>query len=74
MIYRVEELESRLRSGEDSVWEFKQVELARDYPKRPTHGDQPLSSISMPGEVVDNHAFAPERQRIKRIGGMCKEI
>ena len=39
MNYRVEEVESRLRSGEDSGWEFKQVEFAADRPRRPTRGD-----------------------------------
>lgn len=39
MKYRLEDIESRLRSGEDSGWEFKQVEFAGDRPKRPTRGD-----------------------------------
>ena len=39
MNYRVEEIESRLRSGEDSGWEFKQVQFAGDRPKQPTRGD-----------------------------------
>ena len=39
MNYRVEEIESRLRAGEDSDWEFKEIEFSRDRPKRPTPGD-----------------------------------
>ena len=39
MHYRVEEIESRLRSGEDSGWELKQVEFAGDRPQRPTRSD-----------------------------------
>lgn len=39
MSYRVEEIESRLRSGEDSGWEFKQVEFVGHRPRRPTRGD-----------------------------------
>ena len=39
MSYRVEDIEGRLRSGEDSGWEFKQVEFAGDRPKRPTRSD-----------------------------------
>ena len=39
MSYRVEDIESRLRSGEDSGWEFKQVEFAGARPKRPTCSD-----------------------------------
>jgi len=37
--YPTEEIESRLRSGEDSDWEFKQVEFSGDRPKNPTRGD-----------------------------------
>ncbi|MCY3994627.1 MAG: ATP-binding protein, partial [Rhodobacter sp.] len=37
--YRTEEIESRLRYGEDSDWEFKQVEFSGDRPKSPTRGD-----------------------------------
>ena len=39
MSYLVEDIEGRLRSGEDSGWEFKQVEFAGDRPKRPTRND-----------------------------------
>ncbi|MCE2482307.1 MAG: putative DNA binding domain-containing protein [Alphaproteobacteria bacterium] len=39
MNYRVEDIESRLRSGEDSGWEFKRVDFAGSVPKRPTRGD-----------------------------------
>ena len=36
MNYRVEDIESKLRSGEDSDWEFKQVEFDGESPKRST--------------------------------------
>ncbi len=36
MNYRVEEIESQLRSGEDSGFEFNQVGFSGDRPKRPT--------------------------------------
>ena len=39
MGYRVEEIESHLPSGEDSSWEFKQVEFVGDRPKGPTRSD-----------------------------------
>ena len=39
MSYLVEDIEGRLRSGEDSGWEFKQVEFVGDRPKRPTRSD-----------------------------------
>ena len=39
MDYRVEEIESKLRSGEDSCWEFKQVKFAGNRPKAPTRDD-----------------------------------
>ena len=37
--YRTEEIESRLRCGEDSDWELKHVEFNGDRPKSPTRGD-----------------------------------
>lgn len=39
MSYRIEEIESRLRSGEDSGWAFKRVEFAGDLPRRPIRSD-----------------------------------
>ena len=39
MKYQVEEIESQVRSGENSRWEFKQVTFAEDEPKRPARGD-----------------------------------
>ena len=39
MNYRIEDIESKLRSGEDSSWEFKQVEFAGSRPKQPTCSD-----------------------------------
>ena len=67
MTYRVEEIESRLRSGEDSGWEFKQVEFDGDRPKRPSctvwadevaafanaAGGVVLAGVADDGEVVD---------------------
>ena len=39
MPYRVADIESRLRSGEDSGWEFKQVVFAGDRPRQPSRND-----------------------------------
>ena len=39
MKHHVEEIEIQLDLGEDSDWEFKQVEFAGDIPKRPTRND-----------------------------------
>ena len=39
MSYRAEDIERRLRSGEDSGWEFKQVEFTGNVPKRPARRD-----------------------------------
>ncbi len=39
MSYSADDIESRLRAGEDSSWEFKQVEFAGDLPRCPTRGD-----------------------------------
>ena len=33
-----------------------------------------LSSISVSGEAVDDHAAAPERQRLRHTNGMGKEM
>ena len=78
MNHRVGEIESRLRSGEDSRWEFKQVEFAGDRPRRPTRGDwddEIAAFASAAGGVVPaDRAFALERQRMKRTDGMGKEI
>ena len=39
MKYRIDDIENRLRLGEDSDWEFKRVEFLGDHPKRPTRSD-----------------------------------
>ena len=39
MTYRDEEIERQLRLGEDSAWEFKQVEFTEDQPKSPRRDD-----------------------------------
>ena len=78
MNYCVEEIESWLRSGEDSGWEFKKVEFAGDRPKPPTRGDwaDEIAAFANAagGAVLADHTFAPERQRIRRTDGMGKEI
>ncbi len=55
MNYRVEEIESQLRSGEDSGFEFKQVEFSGDRPKRPTRdvwADEIAAFANAAGGVV----------------------
>ena len=78
MNYRVEEIESRVRSGEDSGWEFKQVEFAGERPKRPTRGDWAdeitVFANAAGGVALANHAFAPGRRRIRHTDGMGKEM
>ncbi len=39
MKYRIEDIESQLLAGEDSDWEFKQVEFEGDWPKSPARKD-----------------------------------
>ena len=39
MIYSDEEIRRHLRSGEDSGWEFKQVEFAGNHPTHPRRDD-----------------------------------
>ena len=66
MNYSVEEIESQLRSHEDSVWEFKQVGFSRNVPREPSRsswadeiaafanaaGGVVLASVTDTGEVI----------------------
>ncbi len=57
MTYSDEEILRRLRLGEDSAWEFKQVEFSSDRPTSPRRDD-------WANEVV---AFANGREMFVRI-------
>lgn len=83
MNYRDEEIESHLRAGEDSRWEFKQVEFAGDVPKQPARDDWAdeiaafanavggvvLASVTDEGKVI-----GMSRTQIKRLDAVIVEI
>ena len=83
MNYRVEDIESQLRSGEDSGWEFKQVEFAGDRPKRPTRGDwadEIAAFANAAGRVVlagvsdDGHVIGMSRAQIANLDSLLVEV
>ena len=83
MNYRVEEIESRLRSGEDSGWEFKQVEFAGDRPKRPTRGDwadeiaafaNAAGGVVLAGVADDGNVIGMSRAQIANLDSLLVEV
>ena len=83
MIYRVEEIESRLRSGEDNSWEFKKVEFAGDRPKGPTRNawaDEIAAFANAAGGVVltgvadDGNVIGMSFAQIKNLDSLLVEV
>ena len=83
MNYRVEEIESRLRLGEDSGWEFKQVEFAGDRPKRPTRGDwadeiaafaNAAGGVMLAGVADDGNVIGMSRAQIANLDSLLVEV
>ncbi len=83
MNYRVEEIESRLRSGEDSGWEFKQVEFAGDRPRRPTRGDwadeiaafaNAAGGVVLAGVADDGKVIGMSRAQIANLDALLVEL
>ena len=83
MNYRVEEIESRLRSSEDSGWEFKQVEFAGDRPKRPRQDDwanEIAAFANAAGGVVlasvsdDGNVIGMSRAQIVNLDSLLVEL
>ena len=83
MSYRVEEIESRLRSGEDSGWEFKQVEFAGDRPRRPTRGDwadeftafsNATGGVVLAGVADDGNVIGMSRVQITNLDSLLVEV
>ena len=83
MNYRVEEIESRLRSGEDSGWEFKQVEFAGDRPKRPTRDDwadeiaafaNAAGGVVLAGVAGDGKVIGMSRAQIANLDALLVEV
>lgn len=83
MGYRVEDIESRLRSGEDSGWEFKQVEFAGDRPKRPTRDDwadaiaafaNAAGGVVLAGVSDDGDIIGLSRAQIASLDSLLVEV
>ena len=83
MNYGVEDIESKLRSGEDSGWEFKQVEFAGDRPKQRTRGgwaDEIAAFANASGGVVlagvadDGKVIGMSRAQIANLDSLLVEV
>ena len=83
MNYSIEDIESRLRSGEDSGWEFKQVEFAGDRPKRPTRGDwadeiaafaNAAGGVVLAGVADDGNVIGLSRTHIASLDSLLVEV
>ena len=83
MNYRVEEIESRLRSGEDSGWEFKQVEFSGDRPRRPTRSDwadeiaafaNAAGGVVLAGISDDGKVVGMSRMQIANLDALLVEV
>ncbi len=83
MTYQVEEIESRLRSGEDSDWEFKQVTFAGNQPKQPARGDwadeiaafaNATGGVMLAGVAEDGTVIGMSRQQIVNLDALLVEV
>lgn len=83
MNYSVKDIESRLRSGEDSGWEFKQVEFAGDRPRRPTRGDwadeiaafaNAAGGVVLAGVADDGNVIGMSRPQIAALDSLLVEV
>ena len=83
MKYNVEEIESRLRAGENSGWEFKQVEFAGDRPKRPTCNDwadeiaafaNAAGGVVLAGVADDSSVIGMSRAQIVYLDSLLVEV
>ena len=81
--YSIEEIESRLRSGEDSGWEFKQVEFAGDHPKQPTRNNwaneiaafaNAAGGVVLAGVSDDGNIIGLSREQIMNLDNLLVEI
>ena len=83
MGYSVEEIESQLRSAEDSGWEFKQVEFAGNRPRRPTRGDwadeivafaNAAGGVVLAGVSDDGNVIGMSRAEIANLDALLVEV
>ena len=83
MNYSIEEIESQLRSGEDSSWEFKQVEFSGDRPRGPTRDDwadeiaafaNASGGVVLAGVADDGTAIGMSRAQIVSLDALLVEV
>ncbi len=83
MSYSVEDIERQLRSGEDSGWEFKQVEFAGDDPKRPRRDDwadeitafaNAAGGVLLAGVTDDGEVVGMSREQIAGLDSLLVEV
>ncbi len=83
MKYRVEEIETQLRSGEESSWQFKRVTFAEDEPKRPTGGDwadeiaafaNATGGVMLAGVGDDGSVIGMSRTQIVNLDNLLVEV
>ncbi len=83
MGYRVEEIESQLRLGEDSSWEFEQVEFVGDLPGRPTRSDwadeiaafaNAAGGVVLAGVTDDGNVTGMSRTQIANLDSLLVEV
>jgi len=83
MNYSAEEIESQLRSSEDSGWEFKQVEFAGDRPRQPTRDDwadeiaafaNAAGGVVLAGVSDDGTVIGMSRAQIAELDSLLVEL
>ncbi len=83
MKYSAKEIESRLRTGEDSVQEFKQVEFSGDQPKRPSRSDwadeiaafaNSGGGLVFAGVSDDGNAIGMSRNQVANLNMLLAEV
>ena len=83
MSYRAEDIERRLRSGEDSGWEFKQVEFTGNVPKRPARRDwadeiaafaNAEGGVLLAGVTDDGEVIGMSREQIAGLDSHLVEV
>ena len=83
MNYSIEDIERQLRSGEDSGWEFKQVEFAGQVPRRPTRSDwadeiaafaNGAGGVMLAGVTDDGEIIGMSRAQIAGLDSFLVEV
>ena len=83
MNYSAEDIERQLRSGEDSGWEFKQVELAGEVAKRSTRNDwadeiaafaNAAGGVLLVGVTDSGEVMGLSREQISGLDSLVVEV